>query len=604
MPSRLHHHPFHRLLPFSLFLFLLLFYLPFALGQIPNFPHGGGNCTTDYDCSLSGTCLFPNHTCQCYSWTTGFNCNYLNFRPGNINDGLQIPNYHSWGGHAVYNESENLYHGYFSFMCDHSDLDGFETYSSVYHAISTLPNGPYVLHDLVAPPFSHNAMIATLPNATGYVLYQIGNAENPPSQWYPCYNSSEITEEYRSESHSSPPSPTNPLFFSGDYFYARISSSVYGPWIPYQNNTPLPVEFSNSWLTTASSGGNPAPVFLPNGTVLLYVSANPCPPNWGNISPYNNCIGVLKANAWDGPFLAANPLPVTKPESEDPFVFIDHQGYFHLVTNVNNDHTRCASGIPCGGHAWSYDGINFSNLTIGAFGPVIKLNNGSYWYNSYVERPQVYQDSTQTPITFFVGMGRTSYADCGTWAQQFCTPEDLEENICGPTLLPPPTAVQYKYKNSNLCISTNSTFPCPGGWGDSCPLFLDACTDSVTGKPILRTIWYENPNNIENADYPDNCLSVDCDYCNEHTVTKLYACHGASSITFNATSQQLLINDCPNNRMCLNNGNGPAIPPCKAGEEYLPNTQLQLANCTNPDTQGWERIVVDIPNEYYRQRYV
>lgn len=87
------------------------------------------------------------------------------------------------------------------------------------------------------------------------------------------------------------------------------------------------------------------------------------------------------------------------------------------LTNVNNDHTRCAQGVPCGGHAWSYDGLTFSNLTIGAFGPVIRFQNGSFWYNAYVERPQVLQAADGTPIAFYVGMGRSSYEDCCNWAQ-------------------------------------------------------------------------------------------------------------------------------------------------------------------------------------------
>lgn len=188
------------------------------------------------------------------------------------------------------------------------------------------------------------------------------------------------------------------------------------------------------------------------------------------------------AESWQGVYSVApaNPLPVTHPESEDPFVFRDSRGHFHLcvlcsgerdttlgqqlptprlsyhprapaasLTNVNNDHTRCAQGVPCGGHAWSYDGLSFSNLTIGAFGPVIRFQNGSYWYTAYVERPQVrgwggrdlparcccpaaqaaspfipqvLQAADGTPLTLFLGMGRSSYDDSCNWAQVRRTP--------------------------------------------------------------------------------------------------------------------------------------------------------------------------------------
>lgn len=77
--------------------------------------------------------------------------------------------------------------------------------------------------------------------------------------------------------------------------------------------------------------------------------------------------------------------------------------------------------MACGGHAWSRDGLTWSNLTIGAFGPVIRLANGSDWTNAYVERPMILQAPDRTPLTLFLGIGRTSYMDSASWAQNFCT---------------------------------------------------------------------------------------------------------------------------------------------------------------------------------------
>jgi len=181
-------------------------------------------------------------------------------------------------------------------------------------------------------------------------------------------------------------------------------------------------------------------------------------------------------SARTGPYKLANPLPVTHPESEDAFVFRTKRGY-HLLTNVNNDHARCGAGVACGGHAvstpaicrcggwvyvavtllcahhpplqllvtsravltdcfcsqWGTDGLHFSNLTIGAFGPAIGFSNGSVWKNAYVERPQVLLNTTSgEPQTFFAGLGRSSYDDSVTWAAPFCTDDD-KPGACGPT---------------------------------------------------------------------------------------------------------------------------------------------------------------------------
>jgi hypothetical protein len=41
-------------------------------------------------------------------------------------------------------------------------------------------------------------------------------------------------------------------------------------------------------------------------------------------------------------------------------------------------------GVPCGGHSWSVDGKTWSNQTLGAFGPVVTLANGTVITNAYV----------------------------------------------------------------------------------------------------------------------------------------------------------------------------------------------------------------------------
>lgn len=76
--------------------------------------------------------------------------------------------------------------GYFSFMCDHNTLGAWTTVSSIWHATSDSPVGPFAMSDMVAQPWSHNAMISRTP-AGQLLLWQIGNAVTPPSRWSPCY---------------------------------------------------------------------------------------------------------------------------------------------------------------------------------------------------------------------------------------------------------------------------------------------------------------------------------------------------------------------------------------------------------------------------------
>ena len=68
----------------------------------------------------------------------------------------------------------------------------------------------------------------------------------------------------------------------------------------------------------------------------------PCPRDWGALAPA--CVGVLRAATWQGPYHEVSPVPIVRPESEDPFVFQDPRGNLHLLTNVNTYHRRCHAG--------------------------------------------------------------------------------------------------------------------------------------------------------------------------------------------------------------------------------------------------------------------
>lgn len=540
--------------------------------QSPGHAHGGGACATEWDCSLGGDCI--SSACVCDAWVTGANCDLLNLAPAKPDAGLQVPGYFSWGGHAL-SAGDGVYHLFSSFMCRHATLSDWTTKSSIWRSTASTADGPFTLAEMVAQPWSHNAFVsATAGDAAAppYVLYQIGDAVTDPSEWEPCYNAS--------EAFSAPPRQRKHAAQGAGYsVFVRSATSLAGPWS--QNGTGIDFIFPPGGWATSVNGGNPAPFFFENGTVLMYFSANPCPPHWGNISPGNNCIGVAVGTSWRGPFTAL-PLPVTHPESEDAAVFRTSRG-FHLLTNVNNDHARCAEGVPCGGHAWSVDGLTFSNLTIGAFGPVIRFSNGSYWHTAYVERPQVVQARDGTPIAFYVGMGRSSYFDSATFAQLFCVEGQAD---CGPTTPPPaPPAPVVQYQHGSRCLVTNaSTFPCPGGWSSSCPLFLGSCSD-----PSSR--WIERADgSLESQLHAGNCANIDCNSCNAHTVAKAIACESAAPLEWRGSS--LAVTSCAEGNMCLDDGStGAPNPPCKSGEQFLA-TQVTLASCAIAAAQGWTRIVV------------
>ena len=402
--------------------------------QAPDVPHGGGNCTSDWDCSLGGECS-SQKVCACDVWFTGSNCAQLNLQqvdPSRSHGSVEMSGYFGWGGHPLV-DSNGTYHLLFSFLCDHATLSSWTTKSSIAHATSQTVDGPYVMasgsdEQLVVPPWSHGSYIVKDPPTGEYLLWHLGDGTIDPKTWSPCYNSAEAFSSFAKPDETTTDTRLHAAPGGREAFVER-APSLNGPWTHFNNNTGVVVNFpAVSWTRNID---NPAPFILENGTTLLYFRAETCPDNWGALAPA--CIGVARGDTWMGPFTSLFPTPITKPEGEDPSVFVDPRGSFHMLTNVNTYHHRCGSGVPCGGHAWSMDGLVWSDQYIGAFGPVVRWTNGSYFVGAYAERPQIVQSADKTPIAFFTGFGMASYTDSHNFVQLFCTDGVID---CGPTQLP------------------------------------------------------------------------------------------------------------------------------------------------------------------------
>lgn len=265
----------------------------FAAAQAPGIPHGGGPCVSEWNCSLGGICDAATSTCVCDAWVTGAQCDLLNLAPpADENAGLQVPEYYAWGGHALLSPSDGLYHGLFSFMCRHATLAEWTTKSSIWHATSTTPAGPYSLVDMVAQPWSHNAMLSANP-AGGYLLYQIGDAAVPAPEWEPCFNATSArplpVASGRGAADVRRPQKQQPSEQDGSGIYVRSAPDLKGPWTlevgevhrdaaqpprilpalpslwPLQSAAGITLNVTGSWATGGANGGNPAPFFFDNG---------------------------------------------------------------------------------------------------------------------------------------------------------------------------------------------------------------------------------------------------------------------------------------------------------------------------------------------------
>ena len=343
-------------------------------------PHGGGQCTSDWDCSLGGEC--ERSTCRCDAQFTGAHCGVAHLRRTKINNGIQANSTaaHTWGGHAVRDPARaGKWVGFFSYMAGGCNLNTWQSNSMIISAVADAPDGPY--DQEMAPvtgPWTHNAMISQHPNGS-YFLFHIGSGEPKPSRR--VANCSGAKDGFYPFSPEPPPATTH------------VADSVHGPWRAAPG---------------VPSVNNPCPFFFENGTTLLYSRTQV---KWAP---------AVDSEHWQtATTVAANGS--MKPE--DPGVFRDARGNFHMLFNANSGHKHCGAGVPCGGHSWSRDGISWSPPTIPAFGTTVHYQDGSTVNWDYVERPQIVQDSKGVPLTLFISQ---SYASAHSLAIMFCQDGDTD----------------------------------------------------------------------------------------------------------------------------------------------------------------------------------
>ena len=211
-------------------------------------PNGGGACTTDWNCSLGGECTAGK--CVCDPWFTGHNCTLLNLQRAKPDAGFRPPNYHSWGGHAAWDERRGLWMGLFSFMVRRCSLDAWTTNSASVLATSKEVDGPYTLEGdpdpdalapgnpaLIVPPWSHNTYLTHDPPSGEWQLWHIGSGQVPPSQWRNCNGTAAHTVHELGERLLAPSDSgrmaqrlSNNKPVSGDTFYIATAKNLSGPW--------------------------------------------------------------------------------------------------------------------------------------------------------------------------------------------------------------------------------------------------------------------------------------------------------------------------------------------------------------------------------------
>ena len=138
---------------------------------------------------------------------------------------------------------------------------------------------------------------------------------------------------------------------------------------------------------------------------------------------------------------------------------------------------------------------------------------------------------------------------------------------------------------SGLCLVSNASdaYPCPSGWGNSCPAFLGPCDGPMArwGVSSAAALISSAPTTLASLGVPGACINVDCDKCEPHRVAKLADCSNAVPFAFNASAGTLAYTGGGCSGLCLDGGEGPAVPPCEPGEFFMSEGQAQLTPCAD-----------------------
>jgi hypothetical protein len=274
-------------------------------------------CTGDEDCSLLGTC--HRGQCACDNGWRGDDCGVADLRP------LQQPSSSgylngtaaSWGGRPLF--ADGKWHLFATEITHECPLILFMNNSAVVRAEASAPQGPYTHAQTVLPPFHHNPQVFG-PTPDGYyLLFSIGN-DNDPSVQISCQGG--VPEQCTLRNNSFCRGSHMPT--SNGRVNLAYSRSVYGPW---EQKVILPYDASGDLGAWNCENNNPTATILPNGTIVLVYRADECKAAAGGGAGGGEALGVAVAAHWNASYVRRAGDPIISPAHGTG----DHEGELSVV---------------------------------------------------------------------------------------------------------------------------------------------------------------------------------------------------------------------------------------------------------------------------------
>ncbi|KAK5994738.1 hypothetical protein PT974_03121 [Cladobotryum mycophilum] len=348
------------------------------------------SCTADEDCSLNGICG-SDGTCLCDAGWIAADCGALDVRPAKRPSGYNLTDIgtSSWGSKIIQDPLDhNLYHLFAAEFTHNCGLDYWAPYSRIIRAESRSgPAGPYTFAAEVMGTFSHNPTVVYSPADEEWLLYYIG-----------C--PTDVSATCTGKTFTCGPGNSN----NGESGIAVLRSADLIHWEP-RGQVMLGDDTSN-WDADVT---NPSAFPLYSDTdkthAMLLVYRG-CPQNCSGAPELISA--AVSESGYSGPYVKIGSQPFFTAPNEDPFVWRDKRGHFHMLLHSIEPDGGFGSGPKVGRHAWArnYSGPwTFGKQTL-AFSTEVQYDDGATINFYRRERPQLYfsDDGQQTPLLLTTGV--------------------------------------------------------------------------------------------------------------------------------------------------------------------------------------------------------
>ena len=340
-----------------------------------------GQCTSDEDCNLNGICA-SNNTCECDAGWVAADCGQLDRRKATRGSGYNLTGKgtSSWGSKIVHDpHDQSVFHLFAAEFTHGCGLDYWSPYSRVIRAKSTTgPAGLYQFEAEIVGTFAHNPTVVYSEANRLYLLYNIGCSINVPDGCQYVNFSCGPGNNLNGESGIS-------LWSSPDLYQWTSHGQV------------LSGDRNGTW-DTDTTNPSPFPLFSwgdKSSEILLAYRG--CPYNGGT-----ELLGVASAPSFTGPYERASPNPIFSWHQEDPFVWRDRRGNFHMLTHSVLPDGGFGSGPNVGRHAFARYWMGpwtFNDNTV-AYNTTVEFTDGTTIIYYRRERPQLFfsEDGMMTPL--------------------------------------------------------------------------------------------------------------------------------------------------------------------------------------------------------------